>query len=182
MEPVQKKDVFLKRDNKKQVFDKRLVKKIVKDVESGVPRRDVINKYGMTKGTLSEWMNKYGSPAYHSSKRQVYSSSKKRTILRAIETGMSLREAQVSFGVKHVAMVRKWVRDAKQENYDLSTCNSISMAKPSEKKESDEVKALKQALAEAQLKIQALDTMIDIAEEQLKINIRKKSDARQSSK
>lgn len=182
METIQKKDVFLKRDNKKQVFDKRLVKEIVKDIESGVPRRDIITEYGMTKSTLSEWMNKYGSPAYHTSKRQVYSSSQKRTILRAIETGMTIREAQISFGVKHAAMVRQWVRDAKQENYDLSMCNSISMAKPLEKKESDEVKALKQALAEAQLKIQALDTMIDIAEEQLKINIRKKSGARQSSK
>lgn len=182
METIQKNEVFIKRDNKKQVFDKRLVREIVKAVESGIPRRDIVTKYGMTKGTLVEWMRKYGSPAYHSSKRQVYSSLQKRTILRAIETGMTIREAQISFGVKHAAIVRQWVRDAKQENNDLSMCNSISMAKPLEKKESDEVKALKQALAEAQLKIQALDTMIDIAEEQLKINIRKKSGARQSSK
>jgi transposase len=41
---------------------------------------------------------------------------------------------------------------------------------------------LKRALQEANLKIKALDTIIDIAEEQLKIDIRKKSGARQSSK
>ncbi len=182
METIQKNEVFVKRDNKRQVFDKRLVKEIVEAVESGIPRRDLMAQYGMTTGTLVEWMRKYGSPAFHSNKRQVYSSVKKRTILRAIESGMTVKEAQISFGVKHAAIVRRWVRDAKQENTELSVCNSIPMAKPPEKKESEEVKALKQALAEAQLKIQALDTMIDIAEEQLKINIRKKSGARQSSK
>jgi len=54
--------------------------------------------------------------------------------------------------------------------------------KTSELSEELELKALKKALQEANLKIRALDTMIDIAEEQLKIDIRKKSGARQSSK
>ena len=37
----------------------------------------------------------------------------------------------------------------------------------------------KKALEEAELKIRALNTMIDMAEEQLKIEIRKKSGAKQ---
>ncbi|MNF06951.1 hypothetical protein D3C87_1991320 [compost metagenome] len=48
--------------------------------------------------------------------------------------------------------------------------------------ENKELQALQKALMEANLKIKALDTMIDIAEEQLKIDIRKKSGAKQSSK
>ncbi|MNH34984.1 hypothetical protein D3C79_956280 [compost metagenome] len=48
--------------------------------------------------------------------------------------------------------------------------------------ENKERQALQKALMEANLKIKALDTMIDIAEEQLKIDIRKKSGAKQSSK
>ena len=40
--------------------------------------------------------------------------------------------------------------------------------------------ALQKALQEAELKIKALNTLIDVAEEQLKIDIRKKSGARQS--
>jgi hypothetical protein len=40
--------------------------------------------------------------------------------------------------------------------------------------------ALKKALEEAQLKVAALNTLIDVAEEQLKINIRKKPGAKQS--
>ena len=54
--------------------------------------------------------------------------------------------------------------------------------KVAEISEETDLRALKKALEEANLKIKALDTMIDIAEEQLKINIRKKSGARQSSK
>ena len=40
--------------------------------------------------------------------------------------------------------------------------------------------ALEKALQEAELKIKALNTLIDVAEDQLKIDIRKKSGAKQS--
>jgi uncharacterized membrane protein YgaE (UPF0421/DUF939 family) len=43
-----------------------------------------------------------------------------------------------------------------------------------------EKEALKKALEEAQLKISALNTLIDVAEDQFKIKIRKKAGARQS--
>ena len=43
-----------------------------------------------------------------------------------------------------------------------------------------EKEALQKALQEAELKIKALNTLIDVAEEQLKIDIRKKSGAKQS--
>ena len=96
---------------------------------------------------------------------------------------MTLSEARISFGIKGAGTVGAWLREAQQENTDLGPCNFIPpMAKQTQDKESDEVKALKKALAEAELKVKALDTLIDIAEEQLKINIRKKSGARQSPK
>ncbi len=46
----------------------------------------------------------------------------------------------------------------------------------------ERIKVLEHALQEAQLKIAALNTLIDVAEEQLKINIRKKPGAKQSPK
>ncbi len=46
--------------------------------------------------------------------------------------------------------------------------------------EAAEKQALKKALEEAQLKIRALNTLIDVAEDQFKIAIRKKPGARQS--
>jgi hypothetical protein len=47
--------------------------------------------------------------------------------------------------------------------------------------EDPEREALIKALQEAQMKIRALDTLIDVAEDQFKIAIRKKAGARQSS-
>jgi hypothetical protein len=43
-----------------------------------------------------------------------------------------------------------------------------------------EIKRLQEQLAEANLRIAALNTLIDVAEEQLNINIRKKPGAKQS--
>ena len=45
-----------------------------------------------------------------------------------------------------------------------------------------QIKQLKRQLELSQLKVEALETMIDIAEEQLQIDIRKKSGAKQSKK
>lgn len=179
---MEKKEKFINRESKRQFFDKRLIKEIVKAVEEGMPRKDAVTLHGMSPVTLGEWMKVYGSADYHLNKRKVYTPSQKRSVLRAVESGMSIREVQISFGIKGGRTVGAWVREAKQENADLSFCNTKPMAKQSEGKESDEVKALKTALAEAELKVKALDTLIDIAEEQLKINIRKKSGARQSEK
>lgn len=44
------------------------------------------------------------------------------------------------------------------------------------------IEQLEKALVQSELRATALDTMIDIAEKELKINIRKKSNAKQSSK
>jgi transposase len=46
--------------------------------------------------------------------------------------------------------------------------------------EDEEKKALRKALEEAELKIKALNTLIDVAEDQFKIPIRKKPGAKQS--
>jgi len=77
--------------------------------------------------------------------------------------------------------VSRWVREYKGENTELSSPKPDDMAKnkPVDPKEA-EILALKKALEYANLKIRALDTMIDIAEEQLKIDIRKKSGAKRS--
>jgi len=54
--------------------------------------------------------------------------------------------------------------------------------KKSTESDSDQVRALKKALTESQMQNKALNTLIDVAEEMLKIDIRKKPGAKQSSK
>ena len=70
-----------------------------------------------------------------------------------------------------------------KENVELAVYDPFEMKeKPIEPSDlSDpEKESLKKALEEAQLKISALNTLIDVAEDQFKIKIRKKAGARQS--
>lgn len=172
---------YLPRTSKHQPFDKRLIKEIVKAVEEGLPRKEVTRQYGMSRWTLKSWMNEYGSPEYQASRIRWTKPEVKRSILRAIDSGMSIREARIAYGIKDSSNIRGWLRQREVENAELST--NLTDVKASKKKPTViEQTSLEQQLAEAQLKIRALETMIDIAEEQLKIDIRKKSGAKQSPK
>ena len=181
METKEKLEPFVLRQNKNQPFDKRLIKEIVLLVEQGLPRSAAVEKYGMDKSTLGLWMRTYGSKDYQSNKRCRYALTLRRSVLRAVEGGMTISQARVTFNVKSITAIKNWIKADQQEKHDLvGNKPLLSMSKSPRKKSKDEVKDLQKALAEAELKIKALDTMIDIAEEQLKIDIRKKSGAKQS--
>lgn len=180
MEAKETEFVFTERTSKRQSFDKRLIQHIVELIEQGVPRRDLVAEYGMTKGTLNEWLKRYGSAGKG---KRAYTSSEKRSVIRAVASGMSAQQAHIIFNISSAHLVRSWMREFKEDNAELRISNPIEVAKKTAKTpEQSELEVLRKALEEATMKIQALDTMIDIAEEQLKIDIRKKSGARQSSK
>lgn len=178
----QKQEVnYLIRTTNQQPFDKRLVKEIVRLVEEGLPHKEAVRKYGMSRWTLYQWMNQYASPEYESVRKRFIKPAIKRQVLQAIDSGMSISKARIAFGLKDNSTIRYWIRRRKAENAELSA--NLPEVKASKKKPSTiEQNGLEQQLAEAQLKIRALETMIDIAEEQLKIDIRKKSGAKQSPK
>lgn len=163
----------------KRFYDKRLIRKIVKEVEEDLPRREALAIYGMSSSTLQGWMLKYGSDAYLAAKKRRFTSdSDKRTVLRAIDSGMDIQEAKVVFGI-HPVTIRCWATKM-AKNDELTDCKSAVMSKHEIKSEvNDEIKELKKSLALSELKVAGLNTLIDLAEEQLKIDIRKKSGARQ---
>jgi transposase len=78
--------------------------------------------------------------------------------------------------------VKRYLREAEKEKAELQRIAALMDKNEvrSEAISSEDVKALKKALEEAELKIRALNTLIDVAEEQFKIPIRKKPGARQS--
>ncbi|WP_432711988.1 hypothetical protein [Pedobacter sp.] len=182
METKKESQALTKRKPVVHFYDPLLIKEIVNAVEDGIPRRTLVERYGVSQSTLCLWMCKYGSVVYQQNKRRVFKPSEKRSVLRAIALGMSVTQARITFGLKSNVMILSWIRQEQKENADLSVVNSHPMAKDVKNKETEEVKALREALTFAQLKIKALDTLIDIAQEQFKIDIRKKSGARQSSK
>lgn len=180
METKERGIIYSERTSKKQPFDKRLIEHVVGLLREGVPRREIVAKYGVTGGTLREWVRRHAPDL---GKRRSFTNAEKRSVVRAIESGMSVKQAQIAFGISYPSVIRKWVKDFAGENAELRPEKPIAMAKKTAPaSESAELRALRKALEEANLKIRALDTMIDIAEEQLKVDIRKKSGAKQSSK
>lgn len=180
METTEQEFDYSKRESNQQPFDKRLIKHIVSLVEQGIPRRDLMKEYGMSACTLVDWVQKYGSPTCV---QKSYTVAQKRSVVRAVESGMSVKQAQITFNISYPSVIRGWMKKFKEENTEINAFNSLDMSKKATTHSQDpEIKALQKALEEANLKIRALDTMIDIAEDQLKIDIRKKSGAKPSSK
>lgn len=181
METNQETGLKYERAKKSDRYPREVILEAVRLVESGVMLKDVASMYGMSGNTLHTWLTRYASPDYHPITTRSYKPSEKRSVLRAIESGMNINEAATVFGISSGMVIRGWIKRASEENADLSAI--IPMKKPQkENLNPTDTKALEHQLAEAQLKVRALETMIDIAEEQLKIDIRKKSGAKQSPK
>jgi transposase len=171
---------------KRQRYDKSFILEIVESIERGVPRSHITREHGIARSVQAVWMRDYGSPAYHASKQGHVSQQEKRSIVRAIEEGrMTIYEARAAYNVNSTVTITKWIKESKRENAELVVPNTALMAnkKQDQQPDPDVKKALAEALKkleEAELKVKALDTLIDVAEEQFKIAIRKKAGAKQS--
>ena len=178
----QEQEVYASHEHKQSRYDKRLILKIVNEVENGLPRKEANRIYGLGKSTLHGWMREYGSMNYQQNiKRKTFSNLQKRTIVTAIEQGrLTIKEAKTAYNIKNAKIIRNWIVQYKSEKVEICIENTSPMAKDKPSSKDLEKEALQKALQEAELKIKALNTLIDVAEEQLKIDIRKKSGAKQS--
>jgi hypothetical protein len=98
---------------------------------------------------------------------------------------MTIFEARAAYRVNSTVTITKWLKESKRENAELVASNSVPMVnkEQNQQPDPDSKRALAEALKkleEAELKVKALNTLIDVAEEQFKISIRKKAGARQS--
>lgn len=170
----------------KGIYDKRLIVQVLEKLQNGVPRPQICDEYNIKMGTLKSWIQKDKLGIGSDNLKRSVSIQVKRSIVRAIENhSLSIREAQITHSIRSASTIRKWMKQFQQENADLALVNDSEMKKKPAKGNStdnnQDIKALQQALEDAQLKIAALNTLIDVAEEQLKINIRKKPGAKQSN-
>lgn len=92
---------------------------------------------------------------------------------------------QIHEGGSLLNWVRKLGYDDKPKVHSFALSNDLEMAKKdkivsSEYELKERIKQLEKALLNSELRATAYDTMIEIAEKELKINIRKKSNTKQS--
>jgi transposase-like protein len=165
-------------------FQINLREEIIKAIEGGVPRSVIVYQYGVSRSTLSDWMRNHSSKEYQTKQLGVHLTEvEKRSIVRLIEQGqLTPHAARKAHGISG-STLQKWLKSSLKENVELVVYDPFEMKdKRAESPElpDSEKDALKKALEEAQLKISALNTLIDVAEDQFKIAIRKKAGARQS--
>jgi len=108
-----------------------------------------------------------------------YSESLKREVVRELKSGnISKAEARRKYDIKGHSDLLKWIRkfDGKPTDYqkfmDYKKSDKEALIK--------RIKELERQLEDEQIRAEGLSKMIDIAEEQLKITIRKKSTTKQS--
>lgn len=165
-------------------FQMNLRDEIIKSIESGTPRSVIVYQYGVSRSTLCDWMRHHGSKDYQAKQRGNHLTEvEKRSIVRQVEQGILTRYgARKSYGMSGNTL-NKWLKSSLKENAELAVYDPFEMKdKPAAQPDlpDSEKEALKKALEDAQLKISALNTLIDVAEDQFKIPIRKKPGARQS--
>jgi len=166
-------------------YTKEFIAKVVGEVLKGKPKRVVQLKYGLKRTTLHGWLKDSDLAVDNRRIGPRVSIDLKRTVVRAVTSGrLSMREAMVTYGVKTTITIERWIKQLERENTDIVVSNEAWMKKNKSNKkdatqDNPDVKALQKALEDAQFKIIALNTLIDVAEEQLKINIRKKPGAKQ---
>ena len=115
-------------------------------------------------------------------KYQGYTESFKRHVVREVESGrISQCQAGRRYGILGHSTILKWCR-----KYGVKAGNSVENIMAEDDFEircqANEIKALKAELEEARFKNMVLETLVDVAEEKFKIDIRKKHGAKRSVK
>lgn len=115
-------------------------------------------------------------------KVSYFSDEFKKSVVKEVLSGQINKEdARRRYGIKGKSLVLNWIRK-------FDTIQNPEMKKKQEKVQKDtreleaENKRLREELELERLRVLSLNVMIDMAEEQFKIPIRKKSGAKQSKK
>lgn len=124
-------------------------------------------------------------------RKPIYDQAFKNTIcLEVINGNLSLAEAKATYAIKGAGTIYRWIKEftryAEESNLEpmnnINRSNDLKASTSKEEKAADLMKKneeLQAALEMAKLKITALEVMIDVAESELNIDIRKKSGAKQ---
>lgn len=100
-----------------------------------------------------------------------------------LETDLSQVELQKKYGIKGNASILNWMRkfglqEPKENLIEIRHAMSKETETSHERELESKIKELEKLLEHEKLRTTALNTMIDIAERELKISIRKKSGAK----
>ena len=105
--------------------------------------------------------------------------TKEAIIAEYLAGGTSFRKLSAKYGIKHQT-IHTWLQTFQGRRREKIKVNHLNGRPPKTQSDSSEIKKLQKELLKAELHNKLLNAMIDIAEEQLGVPIRKKSGAKQS--
>jgi len=144
----------------------------VRLVESGLSQREVIQRLGINHASPRAWLKQYGTALYSQMRRKLFTPTQKHQIARELLDGrLSGNEALLKYGLRPKSTLRAWV-----------AAHQATEAVPSSVPDppTDEATRLAAQLRQARWQIEALHTLIDQAEANYHIDIRKKDGAKPS--
>lgn len=168
-------------NGKKHIFYPEEIKiEIVKDLEKGkLSVKEATIKYGIhSSATIFGWLKTYSEKYRNEQMRVLYPQAERRGIARKVASGvMSIEVAEKQYRIKK-GTIKDWIT--------LYGCESIPKEDMSKKKNhtepltgEEEIKRLQKQIAFLKLKVEGLETLIDISERDFKIDILKKGGAKQ---
>lgn len=107
---------------------------------------------------------------------------KRKIALEYLSGRFSNAVAAEEYGLKDKGVVKEFVKWYRRNSELSQTTDTVPIAKSKTKSPTSKEQELQKRIKDLELKVEVLETMIDIAEEQLHIDIRKKSGSQQSKK
>jgi transposase len=145
--------------------------------------KDFLKKHDIGSSTLYHWKQqiKVEGPDPLMS-RIILPIELKKKVAREIVSGkLSIEEAKKLYNIQNTYTLKAWCSKYSCELEGPQPAEMEKNKPPHQlPDDSDRIKELEKALEEAKLKIVGLQTMIDVAEKELKIDIRKKPGTKQS--
>lgn len=145
-------------------------------------------KYGVVPKGLLSWQASFRKEDADDTRRGEPPTKMRRAANEVICGLFSEADALERHGISDLGRLRHWIDRARMENHAVRIAASVSngylagMGKRSKCGADDQAARLRQELADSQMRVVALETLIAIAERELGVKIVKKSGTKQSRK
>ena len=168
---------------KYQILPLSVKKQAVEEYLSGeIPIAEIAKKYGVTSpARIHSWVKQVerGEDRLMGGYKRIKKDLKMKIVREIITGQLTEKEALVKYNIAVVDSIRDW---CSKFSPDINSSNSdiIYMKRAKFVEKDNEATNLNKVIRDLQEKVLGLETMIDVAEKEFKIEIRKKSGAKQS--
>jgi transposase len=154
-------------------YSKKEIRELVSEIEnSEFCISEAAEKYGVSSFSVKKWLQRYSKTITVKKVKPRLSEEIKKTIIRDIQAGLqTINGAATKLNVSPQA-INTWLK-----KYSIQ---AVSQVKSIQDNSSKMDKTSLKEIEELKLKVMALETMIDVAEKELNIDIRKKSGTKRS--